>query len=123
MIRGTVKARLEAVVRLRVRGPGGVELDVDAVVDSGFGSSLSLPAAIVAALGLIPPLGGIAVLADGSTQRVDLHRAELEWGGIWRPVLVVPLGDQVLLGMKLLEGYRLSVEVVSGGTVEVVPLP
>ena len=43
MIRGTVNARLEAVVRLRVRGLGGAELDVDAVVDTGFTSSLTLP--------------------------------------------------------------------------------
>ena len=34
MIRGAVNARLEAVVRLRVRGPGGAETDLDAVIDS-----------------------------------------------------------------------------------------
>ena len=44
MIRGTVNSRLEAVVRLRVRGPAGVEADVDAVVDTGFTSALTLPA-------------------------------------------------------------------------------
>jgi hypothetical protein len=41
MIRGTVNARLEALIRLRVRGPGGAELDMDAIVDSGFTSSLT----------------------------------------------------------------------------------
>jgi hypothetical protein len=42
MMRGVVNARHEAVVRLRVRGPGGVESDVDAIVDSGFTASLTL---------------------------------------------------------------------------------
>jgi hypothetical protein len=36
MIRGVVNALSEAVVRLRLRGPGGVETDVDAIVDTGF---------------------------------------------------------------------------------------
>jgi hypothetical protein len=44
LIRGAVNARLEAVVRLRVRGPGGAETDVDAIVDTGFTSSPTLPA-------------------------------------------------------------------------------
>ena len=34
MIQGVVNASHEAVVRLRVRGPGGVESDVDVIVDS-----------------------------------------------------------------------------------------
>lgn len=49
MIRGVVNARREGIVRLRVRGPSGVERDVDAVVDSGFTASLTLPAVVVAA--------------------------------------------------------------------------
>jgi hypothetical protein len=65
MIRGTVNARLEAVVRLRVRGPGGAELDVDAVIDTGFTASLTLPAAAVAALGLVRQSGSAAAPATG----------------------------------------------------------
>src|SRR5581483_12483002 len=52
MIRGVVNARHEATVRLRLRGPGGIESDVDAIIDSGFTASLTLPAAVVAALGV-----------------------------------------------------------------------
>lgn len=43
MIQGVVNARHEAVVRLRVRGPGGVEADLNLIVDSGFTASLALP--------------------------------------------------------------------------------
>jgi predicted aspartyl protease len=52
LISGVVNARHEAVVRLRVRGPGGLELDLDAVIDTGFTASLALPATTVAGLGL-----------------------------------------------------------------------
>ena len=71
MIRGLVNARHEAIIRLRLRGAGGVELDVDAIVDSGFTSSLTLPAATVIALGLVRQSSGTAVLADGSVRQFD----------------------------------------------------
>ena len=78
MIRGTVSARLEAVVRLRVRAPRGVELDFDAVVDTGFTSSLTLPSTAVAALGLVRQSGGSVVLGDGSVRYFDYYAAEVD---------------------------------------------
>lgn len=36
MIRGTVNYNNEPVVSLRFRGPSGVELDVDTVIDTGL---------------------------------------------------------------------------------------
>jgi predicted aspartyl protease len=80
VIRGAVNARCEAVVRLRVRGPGGVESDVDLIVDSGFTSTLTLPVALVTALGLTRKSGSAAVLADGSLRQFDIYAAEVEWG-------------------------------------------
>jgi predicted aspartyl protease len=44
MIRGTVNASREAVVRLRLRGPTGVEAEIDAIIDTGFTETLTLPA-------------------------------------------------------------------------------
>lgn len=123
MISGTVNARLEAVIRLRVRGPGGAELDFDAVIDTGFTSSLTLPSTAVTALGLVRQSGGSAVLGDGSVRSFDVYAAEVEWDGNWRPVLVSAVGDEVLLGMRLLAGYELRVAVVPGGPVEISPHP
>jgi clan AA aspartic protease len=123
MIRGTVNARLEALLRLRVRGPGGAELDMDAVVDSGFTSSLTLPSAALASLGLARQSGGSVVLGDGSIRSFDVYAAEVEWDGNWRPVLVSVIGGEVLVGMRLLAGHALRVAVVPGGAVEIEPLP
>ncbi|HWG43680.1 MAG TPA: hypothetical protein VN688_12910 [Gemmataceae bacterium] len=88
MIRGVVNARHEAVVRLRVRGPGEGESDVDAIVDSGFTASTTLPVTMVTALGLARQSGGTALLADGSVRQFDICAAEVAWGGTWRAVLV-----------------------------------
>ena len=42
MIRGSVDAGLQARVGLRLRGPAGAELDLNAVIDTGFDDSLIL---------------------------------------------------------------------------------
>ena len=123
MIRGVVNARREAIVPLRMRGPSGGEMALDAVVDSGFTAALALPVAVVAALGLGRQSVGGAVLADGSVRQFDIYAAEVAWGGVWRPVLVSAVSDEVLLGMRLLANHELRIAVVPGGAVEITPLP
>lgn len=119
MMRGAVNSRLEAVVRLRVRDPGGVESHVDAVVDTGFTSSLTLSPAVANALGLARQSGGSAMLADGSIRPFDIFAAEVDWDGAWRPVMAWVVGDETLLGMGLLAGNQLRVNAVLSGLVEI----
>ena len=123
MILGKVNARSEAVVRLRVRGPKGIESALDIVVDSGFSSSLTLPAATVTALGLVKHSSGNAILADGTVCRYEIYAAEVEWDGTWRTVLAYGLGGEPLLGMRLLAGYEFRMEVKTGGPVQITALP
>ncbi len=78
---------------------------------------------MVATLGLARQSGGGAVLADGSVRQFNIYAAEVAWCGGWRPVLVSGLGDEVLLGMRLLAGHELRIAVVPGGVVEITPLP
>ncbi len=90
MIQGVVNARHEAIVRLEVQGPDGVE-SVEAIVDTGFTSALTLPTATVAALGLVRESGGTAVLAERTVlSLISLRRKYLGaalGGGYWcRPL-------------------------------------
>jgi clan AA aspartic protease len=123
MITGVVNAHHEAVVCLRILGPGGIALAVDTIVDSGFTSSLTLPDPMIQALGLVKHSTGNATLADGTTRQFDVCIAEIEWDGTLRRVSVYAVGDEPLLGMRLLARHKLSMEVVPGGLVEIVPLP
>ena len=123
MLKGVVNARHEAIVRLRVRGPGGVETDVDAIVDSGYTASLTLPTSKVTTLGLVRMSGGSGVLADGTIRQFDIFSAEVAWDSTWRPVLLSAVGNEALLGMHLLAGHKLTIDVVPGGLVEILPLP
>ncbi len=78
---------------------------------------------MVTALGLSRQSGGTAVLADGSVRQFDIFAAEVTWGGTWREVLVSAVGNEPLMGMRLLAGHKLVIEVVPGGLVEIIPLP
>lgn len=67
MMTGTVNALREAVLRLVVLGPGGREREVEAVIDTGYNGSLTLPPYLVAELGLPFRVRSSATLGDGST--------------------------------------------------------
>ncbi|MDE2877162.1 MAG: hypothetical protein OXQ93_17105 [Gemmatimonadota bacterium] len=52
MIEGTVNAAYEAVVTLPLQGQDGRTRDIQAVIDTGYTGTLTLPTAVVAVLGL-----------------------------------------------------------------------
>ncbi len=123
MIAGTVNARREAVIGLRVRGPGGAESSVEAVIDTGFSGSLTLPPAVVTTLGLVRVSTSHAILADGSDCPFDVFEVEVEWGTDWRSILVSAVGTEVLAGMRLFADHELRIAVAPGGAVSVTRLP
>ena len=80
MIRGVVNTEREAIVRLRVRAPGGAEYAVDALVDTGFTGGLAVPPSVAVALGLTFESFGRMTLADGTTRRFDICTGQVWWG-------------------------------------------
>lgn len=122
MMTGNVNARHEATLALTLRGPGGDRFSLTAVIDTGFTAALTLPDAIVAALGLFRESSSRALLGDGTECEYDVYAAEVWWADAWRPILVSGVGEQPLFGMRLLAGHKLLVDVVPGGAVEVTPL-
>ena len=52
MIVGSVSAHREAIVRLVIVGPQGREREIEAIVDTGYTGSLTLPSEVVFDLGL-----------------------------------------------------------------------
>jgi clan AA aspartic protease len=119
MITGVVTDRREAVIHLRVRGPAGQDQEIEAIIDTGFDGWLSLPSSIVARLGLVWRRRGRALLADGSESVFDIYEATVDWDGATRRVPVDEAETAPLIGMSLLEGYELTVQVQRGGNVTV----
>ncbi|MFV1967353.1 MAG: clan AA aspartic protease [Pirellulaceae bacterium] len=123
MITGLVTVHREAVIRLVVRGPGDGELGIDAVIDTGFDGWLSLPPSLISRLGLPWRQRGRALLADGSESVFDTYEGIVVWDGHPRRVAVDEADTAPLIGMSLLGGYELTVQVRSGGNVTIGPLP
>jgi clan AA aspartic protease len=121
MITGVVKAR-EVRVRLKLRSPGGREEQVDAIVDTGYTASLSLPPALIALLNLRWQSFGRGLLADGSECLFDVYEGEVIWDGEPRRVLVDEADTNPLIGMALLSGYELKIQCRSKGKVTIKPL-
>jgi clan AA aspartic protease len=123
MITGNVGSRREAMVRLPVRGPHGRERETEVLVDTGFTGSLLLPSDLIAELNL-PFLSTVrGVLADGSESTFDLYEGAILWDGRLRRISVGATGADPLLGMGLLYGSELRIEVVEGGSVLIRELP
>jgi clan AA aspartic protease len=122
MISGTVNGELEAIIQLAVRGPGGPAATIAAIVDTGFDGELTLPLSLVNALQLPLLRRTTATLGDGSAIVHAVHRATVLWDGETRQIHVAALDSEPLVGMELLAGYRLTMQVISGGRVEIVSL-
>jgi clan AA aspartic protease len=123
VIQGQVSPDQEAVISLEVQDTQGGSVTVSAVVDTGFNGSLTLPASVIQTLSLQLQGTRDALLADGSSLRLDVYRGVVIWDG--RPEVIQILGAEggALVGMGLLHGYELRVEVLDGGTVTITALP
>ena len=119
MIEGAVNAAHEAVVPLLVRDSAGEEREVLAVIDTGFNRFLTLPSTLVGELNS-PFLGVTRVfLADGSEATLDMFGVTVVWNGEPREVDALVAETTPLLGMSLLEGSRLSMDVRVDGRVAI----
>jgi clan AA aspartic protease len=119
MIRGIVTREREALIRLTVFGSGGRRRSIEAVVDTGFDGYLTLPPNIIADLGLAWLKRGSAELADGEETEFDVYRANVLWDNRRRSVLIDESNSVPLLGMSLLEGYALKINVQREGQVTI----
>jgi clan AA aspartic protease len=122
MISGVVTPQREAIVHLAVRDRAGNERDVEAIIDTGFDGSLTLPPSVIAALGLTWRRRGRALLADGSDSICDIFEATVVWDAVPRRISVDAADIKPLIGMSLLDGYELNMRVADGGDVRITAL-
>ncbi|HXH13900.1 MAG TPA: clan AA aspartic protease [Alphaproteobacteria bacterium] len=123
MITGIVTANREATIQLVLTGPNHRPEVVEAILDTGFNGFLTLPSHVVRTLAL--PFAGNrrAMLADGRSVVLDLYLATIVWGGEEREVLVLQAEGGSLIGMSLLYGHRVTLNVVDNGSVIIDTLP
>jgi len=122
MLTGKVTLRWYPVVEVRVGSEDGRVRAVQAVVDTGFTGFLTLPPDLIADLAL--PLVGLKTveLADGSQTTLFVFDALIEWEGQQIVVPAYEARGTPLIGMRLLRGSRVTVNVLEGGSVETGPV-
>ena len=122
MIIGTVNAHDEAVIPLVVLDAQGREHALEAVIDTRFSGYLTLPPTFIDALGLAWRTRLDVLLGDGSSRALDVFAATVLWDG--RPLAVETAAADVdpLVGMGMLRGYVLEMQVTEDGLVRIEPL-
>lgn len=119
MIRGFVKDDNEAVIRLSIRSEELIVEYFEAVIDTGFTGSLSLPPELIAKLGLEFSGQSHAELADGSDRVFDIYEGVVVWDDSERLIDVYEADAIPLVGMSLLSGYQLKIDVQHEGDVSI----
>jgi clan AA aspartic protease len=118
MITGVVNVEFEPIIPLSIRRADGTILKQDAIVDTGFNGWLSLPPDLITQLNLTWKRRGRAILGDGSECVFDVYEANVVWHETPLTIPVDEANSEPLVGMSLMEGYQLTIQVFEGGQVE-----
>jgi clan AA aspartic protease len=119
MIIGAVNDSIEACVAVELCGLDGTKLLVNAIIDTGFSGDLMLPEREIDALKFPLAGGGIAILATGDSVPFQVYIGTVIWDGAPIRVEVIPTSGESLVGMRLLRGLRLTIDVSEGGRVAI----
>ena len=123
MISGSVNHHRDAIVRLMVRGRQGQTFETEAIVDTGYNGSLTLPSNLISELGLPFLRQGAAVLGDGQEIAFDVYEGAVLWDGKIRRIAIDAADADPLLGTGLLYSHKLTIDIVEGGAVSIIELP
>jgi clan AA aspartic protease len=116
MITGIVHD-LEPIIPLYICGSDGKLYTQDAIIDTGFDGWLSLPPDLIKQLNLSWKRRGRAILGDGSECVFNVYEAVIIWDGDTLTIPIDEADSESLVGMSLMEGYQLMVQVFEGGSV------
>ena len=119
MITGKITTNREAIIELEVIGLNQSREKIEAVIDTGFNGYLTLPNDLINYLKLQRAGSRHVTLGDGNVVVLDMYLAMVLWHGQQREVLALQADGGPLIGMSLLYGNRLMLEVVENGDVTI----
>ena len=118
MLTGTVRS-LQAWVPVEILNQSNRPHTVEVVLDTGFNGHLKLTAATIQELELVRSGYRYGELADGATVQFMSYHATVLWDGQPRFVTVIEADADPILGMELLQGSRVTLDVRDGGPVTI----
>ena len=123
MISGVVNHEREAIVGLTLLSSRKQHVRVEAVIDTGYDGWLLLPPSLIAELGYPWSTECRVVLADGTRTSFDVYRGTVLWDRRRRTISIDEADSAPLVGMRLLEGFELTIQARNGGSVMIRRLP
>jgi predicted aspartyl protease len=120
MIHGVVTDELEAVIPLELIAADGTIVSMTALVDTGFNGDVALPRRMIEQLACESTGERKAELGDGLIAVLASYSGRVLWNDVERKVSVLA-GGGPLVGMDLLRGWQLSIQIDPGGVVHVKP--
>lgn len=123
MIQGTVSSDREIVIRLEVLAGSQSPISIQAIVDTGFNGSLTLPVGVLNTLGASAAGIRRAELGDGNLVELDAYFVTVKWRDEDRQVLALQAEAMPLVGMSLLWGSRVRFDAQDGGPVTIDAIP
>jgi clan AA aspartic protease len=118
MMTGTVTAVREIELDLEIL-VGQTPVALKAVLDTGFNGHLTLPPAILAAVGAVLLGTRTAALADGNSVNLKTYLVTVRWHGGDRQVMALEADATPLVGMSMFWGDRVTFVAQTGGAVEI----
>src|SRR5262249_34231316 len=112
----------DARIPLEVHGRRGSKREIEAVIDTGYTAFLCLPLALVSALDLRLKGYGRGPLADGTECQFARYFTKVFWDGRIREIVVDEVDTEPLVGMSLMKGHELRMQIRTGGKVTIKPL-
>jgi clan AA aspartic protease len=119
VISGAVKLYQGPVVSVVLCDASGGEHLLAATVDTGFTGWITLPKSVIVSLGLAYKEETKAVLADGTLRTLPSYRVTVIWDGLPMQAFVDELESEPLIGMRLLHGFRFTMDAIEAGAVQI----
>ena len=120
MIEGTVDSVLKPRIEVEFIGLNGNKIFLT-LVDSGFNAEFSLPEAEAKNLGLRDTNTLMKINTASGSAFFKTYEGQILWRGLPRDIRVLGMGNQAMIGMSLLAGYVLKMEVWIDGRVAILP--
>jgi len=119
MLTGRVTSEREAVVPIEILDAEEHLIRFEATLDTGYDGFLTMPRSLIDELGLAFIGPARAALGDGKEVRMNLFLGAVRWDDGLRDALVLEAEGGILVGMAMLVGCRVSLDVEEDGVVSI----